>query len=471
MYNAHHRSVVWRLLLPVGDFFSVAVSFPIAFWILLSFKSLTPPPLDHLTTLNCFFIAVLELFFFRLAGLYHWAALMQVKVMIRLVLMALLGSTLSYILLRTLDASPEDSGHFMIYLPGLLVITGTTVVLCVSFRLLLRQLQLSILRSAVVERVAYIGHSTRMNRVLEGLKNEGLTSVTIVGWISIPSRSIDPALMLTGSPEIGTLPDLKAILVSQNINRLIIDLNGVKDGDLEHISETCSDLMVGIMMIPWASDIWADRLGIRRLGGVPLMVIYDLPIGKLGNKILKRGIDLIGSLVGLLLALPVMAVLAILIKRESPGPVIYRQPRPGYRGKTFQIIKLRSMRLDANEGTGVTRAIADDPRRLKIGEFMRKWNLDELPQFWNVLRGEMSLVGPRPEILDLIAGLRGTIHGYNLRHLCKPGMTGWAAVNGLRGDTSLDERVKYDLYYIDHWSLMLDLRILLLTLLPPKNAY
>ena len=229
--------------------------------------------------------------------------------------------------------------------------------------------------------------------------------------------------------------------------------------------------MVGIMMIPWASDIWADRLGIRRLGGVPLMVIYDLPIGKLGNKILKRGIDLIGSLVGLLLALPVMAVLAILIKRESPGPVIYRQLRPGHRGKTFQIIKLRSMRLDANEGTGVTRAIADDPRRLKIGKFMRKWNLDELPQFWNVLRGEMSLVGPRPEILDLIAGLRGTIHGYNLRHLCKPGMTGWAAVNGLRGDTSLDERVKYDLYYIDHWSLMLDLRILLLTLLPPKNAY
>jgi lipopolysaccharide/colanic/teichoic acid biosynthesis glycosyltransferase len=129
------------------------------------------------------------------------------------------------------------------------------------------------------------------------------------------------------------------------------------------------------------------------------------------------------------------------------------------------------MRLDANDGSGVIRAVADDPRRLRIGEFMRKWNLDEIPQFWNVLRGEMSLVGPRPEILDLIAGLRGSLHGYNLRHLCKPGMTGWAAVNGLRGDTSLDERVKYDLYYIDRWSLMMDFRIMLLTLLPPKNAY
>ena len=471
MYNAHHRSVVWRLLLPLGDLFSVAISFPIAFSLVLSLKGLSPLPLEHLTILNCFFIAVLELFFFRLAGLYRWVAFIEPKVMFMHLSAALLGSTLTYVLLRTLDAPPEDTGHSLIYLPGLLVIAGTTLVLTISFRLLIRQVQLSVLRTALVERVAYIGHSDRMKNVLEGLKKEGLTSVTVVGWIGNEIRVVDSAPPSTGSRKIGRVSDLRNVLESEKINRLIVDLRGVKEGDLERISEVCSDLMVGLMMIPWASDIWADRLGIRRLGGIPLMVIYDLPIGKLGNKIVKRAIDLIGSLVGLILALPVMAVLAVLIKRESPGPVIYRQPRPGYCGKTFQIIKLRSMRLDANEGSGVTRAVADDPRRLKIGEFMRKWNLDELPQFWNVLKGEMSLVGPRPEILDLIAGLRGTIHGYNLRHLCKPGMTGWAAVNGLRGDTSLEDRVKYDLYYIDHWSLMLDLRILLLTLLPPKNAY
>jgi len=471
MYNTHQRTVVWRLLLPLGDLFSVAISFPIAFWIVLSFEALTLPPLDRLTMLNCFFIAILELFFFRIAGLRRWVAFIQPKVMLRRLLMALLGSTLSYILIRTLASPPGDLRHSFVYLPGLLVIAATTFVLAVILRLLIRQLELSVIRSVGMERVAFIGKSERMNRVLDGVKREGLTSITVVGWIRNPGRTIDSSSARTGYTEIGQLPDLRTVLENRHINRLIVDLNGVDDRDMERISEVCSDLMVGIMMIPWASDVWEDRLGIRHLGGIPLMVIYDLPIGELGNKIVKRAIDLIGSLVGLIFSLPVMAVLALLIKRESPGPVIYRQPRPGYRGKTFQIIKLRSMRLDANEGTGVTRAVAHDPRRLKIGEFMRKWNLDELPQFWNVLKGEMSLVGPRPEILDLIAGLRGSIHGYNLRHLCKPGMTGWAAVNGLRGDTSLDERVKYDLYYIDHWSLMLDLRILLLTLFPPKNAY
>ncbi len=470
MYNASHRSFAWRLFLPSGDLLAIVFSFPIAFWMVLSFQGVTPP-LDRLTGLNCFFIAILELLFFRLMGLNQWAAFIHSGIMLRRLPLALLGSTLSYILLRTLASPPDALWHTFHYVPGLLVIAGTTFLLTLCSRLLIRHLEINFLKSSTVERVAFVGRTERMDHVLEGLKREGLSSVTVVGFIENPFR---PAVTSTGRSEyeeIGTLHDLRNVLEVQRISRLIVDLNRVNEADLERISEICSDLMVGIMMIPWSSDIWVDRLGIRRLGGVPLMVIYDLPIGELGNRILKRGIDLFGSFLGLCLSLPMMMVLAVLIRRESPGPVFYTQLRPGYRGKPFRIIKLRSMRLDANEGTGVIRAVANDARRLKIGEFMRKWNLDELPQFWNVLKGEMSLVGPRPEILDLIAGLRGSLHGYNLRHLCKPGMTGWAAVNGLRGDTSLDERVKYDLYYINHWSLMMDFRILLLTLLPPKNAY
>ena len=471
MYNANHRSVGWRVFLPAGDLLAVAVSFPISFWIVLSSDAITTPQIDRLTVLNCFFIAVLELSFFHLAGLNCWSAFAHREVMLRRLPAALFGSTFCYILLRTLASPSDASGHSFAYVPGVLVIAGTTFVLTVLMRLLIRYLEIKFLSSVGVDRVAFIGYGRRMKQVLDGLKRGGLTPVKVAGYFEDPMRPAALSPERSGYPSIGLLDDLRSGLESQKINRLIIDLNGLSDCDLERIFEIGADLMVQIMMIPWASDIWMDRVGIRRLGGIPLMVIYDLPIGELGNRILKRAVDLIGSLVGLFLTIPLVAVLAVMIKRESPGPVFYSQLRPGYRGKTFQIIKLRSMRLDANDGTGVIRAVADDPRRLRIGEFMRKWNLDEIPQFWNVLRGEMSLVGPRPEILDLIAELRGSLHGYNLRHLCKPGMTGWAAVNGLRGDTSLDERVKYDLYYIDHWSLMMDFRIMLLTLLPPKNAY
>jgi lipopolysaccharide/colanic/teichoic acid biosynthesis glycosyltransferase len=145
--------------------------------------------------------------------------------------------------------------------------------------------------------------------------------------------------------------------------------------------------------------------------------------------------------------------------------------RLGLNGKPFEIIKLRSMKLDAEQVSGAIWAVKDDPRRLKIGTFMRAWNLDELPQFWNVLMGDMSMVGPRPERPEFVEDFRDTIRYYNLRHTCKPGVTGWAAVHGLRGDTSLEDRLEYDLFYIENWSIQLDLRIIMMTLAPPKNAY
>jgi lipopolysaccharide/colanic/teichoic acid biosynthesis glycosyltransferase len=148
---------------------------------------------------------------------------------------------------------------------------------------------------------------------------------------------------------------------------------------------------------------------------------------------------------------------------ESPGAMFYRQVRVGRNGREFQIIKIRSMRLDAEVGSGARWATKDDARRLKIGAFMRRWNIDELPQFWNVLRGEMSLVGPRPERPELIVNFKETIAHYNARHHAVPGITGWAQVNGLRGNTDLSERIRYDLYYMENWSLALDFQIMLMT--------
>jgi lipopolysaccharide/colanic/teichoic acid biosynthesis glycosyltransferase len=165
-----------------------------------------------------------------------------------------------------------------------------------------------------------------------------------------------------------------------------------------------------------------------------------------------------------------MLVLTVLITRESPGSVIYRQVRTGRNGKPFTIYKLRSMRLDA-ERNGAQWAVANDDRRLKIGAFMREWNLDELPQFWNVLKGDMSLVGPRPERPELIEKFEHEIPHYNPRHTVRPGVTGWAQVNGLRGNTSLVERINYDLYYIENWSVSFDFQIMAKTFIGAKNAY
>jgi lipopolysaccharide/colanic/teichoic acid biosynthesis glycosyltransferase len=166
-----------------------------------------------------------------------------------------------------------------------------------------------------------------------------------------------------------------------------------------------------------------------------------------------------------------MALFAALVYIESPGPVIYKQRRMGRNGHPFNIYKIRSMRVDAEAGKVVGWTVKDDPRRLRVGTFMRKWNIDEVPQFWNVLKGEMSLVGPRPERPELIANFKGEIPHYNARHNTKPGITGWAQIKGLRGDTDLEERIRADLYYLENWSILLDFQIMALTFRKQRNAY
>jgi len=169
----------------------------------------------------------------------------------------------------------------------------------------------------------------------------------------------------------------------------------------------------------------------------------------------------------LILTVPILAIFGTTVYLESPGPIIYRQVREGRNGRTFTIYKIRSMRLDA-EKDGPQWSLQNDPRRLRIGAFLRDWNLDEFPQFWNVLKGEMSLVGPRPERPELIRDFKNQIRHYNARHYIKPGLTGWAQIHGLRGDTDLNERIRYDLYYLENWSPMLDFYTMMRTFLKNK---
>ncbi|MBI4623167.1 MAG: sugar transferase [Verrucomicrobia bacterium] len=276
-----------------------------------------------------------------------------------------------------------------------------------------------------------------------------------------------------GPRVLGEAAELEAILAREAADVLIITRLDLPRAELQRIVETCERAYVEWKIVPGAFDIFLSGLRLQTIGRVPVLGVEELAIHRLFNRALKRAVDLAGALVGLVLSAPVMLVLAALIKRESPGgPVFFAQMRIGAGHRNFTLWKLRSMVPEAAATDGARQSTArDDPRLLRLGSFLRRWNLDELPQFWNVLRGDMSLVGPRPERPHHVDRLSAEIPHYLPRHVVKPGMSGWAQVNGLRGDSDLAARVQHDIYYIENWSIWLDVQIILLTFVRWKNAY
>ena len=297
-----------------------------------------------------------------------------------------------------------------------------------------------------------------------------LPTDTAAPFPSSPPLSVSPSLPL---PPLGPLSDLEAILARTGADVVIVTRLDLPRAELQRIVELCERAYVEWKIVPGAFDIFLSGLHLQTIGRVPVLGVEELAIRRLFNRALKRTVDLVGAVVGLVLSAPLVAVLAVLIKRESPaGPVFFAQQRVGTGHRSFALWKLRSMVPDAAASDSARQSTARaDPRLLRIGAFMRRWNLDELPQFWNVLRGDMSLVGPRPERPFHVDRLSAEIPHYLPRHLAKPGMTGWAQVNGLRGDTDLHARIRHDIYYIENWSLWLDVQILLLTFVRWRNAY
>lgn len=323
-------------------------------------------------------------------------------------------------------------------------------------------------RDRMMQRVAYIGWTSEAHQISEAIHRDRYHPYQSFGVIETAHSS---ARSHREVPSLGTLADLETILEKQPIDLVIIADLDLPKKDLLMITNLCERRYVGIGFIPSLFQVFVSNLHMQTISGVPILSIDDLSIHRMHNRLLKRAVDILGALVGLIGALPIMAVLSMIIRLQSPGPTIYRQVRTGRNGQPFTIFKMRSMRLDAESGSGPKWAVENDPRRLPIGAFMREWNLDELPQFWNVLIGDMSLVGPRPERPELITRFEREIPHYNPRHEVRPGITGWAQVNGLRGNTSLEERIRFDLYYIENWSIWLDLQIMILTFVRKQNAY
>jgi exopolysaccharide biosynthesis polyprenyl glycosylphosphotransferase len=227
---------------------------------------------------------------------------------------------------------------------------------------------------------------------------------------------------------------------------------------------------VVVRIAPTALEASIAELTVDRIGGIVLYGLKQTPLRGLWLMV-KRTMDLLLSLIVLTVGFPLFLGIALAVKVSSRGPILYRQTRISLDGRTFQCLKFRSMQADAEARSGAIWATPDDPRVTPVGKWLRRTNLDELPQFWNVVKGEMSLVGPRPERPEFVSQFETAIPRYMMRHRVRCGITGWAQINGLRGQTPIDQRLLYDLYYVENWSIWLDIKILVATLWATDNAY
>jgi Undecaprenyl-phosphate glucose phosphotransferase len=282
----------------------------------------------------------------------------------------------------------------------------------------------------------------------------------VVGFVD--DRAGGDHIGYRGLPLLGTLADVADIAQRENVDHLYVALPLEEHSKLLDLVDATSREFIDIKVVPDLLQFIALRARLEDLDGLPVINLNDVPLQGF-NSWVKRVIDILLSAVALAaLAIP-MAIIALIVRWTSQGPVFYRQERMGLDGKGFTVYKFRSMYQNAEDVSGPIWARENDPRATPVGRWLRRFDLDELPQFWNVLRGDMSIVGPRPERPFFVEQFKHRIPQYMLRHKVKAGITGWAQVNGWRGNTSLEKRIEYDLYYIENWSVTLDLKIMWLT--------
>ena len=348
------------------------------------------------------------------------------------------------------------------------VIGGIGIVL---FRFILRNSLREIRRRGFnLRHVVAIGEGKALETLIYRLDHFPELGLRVTGIIT---RDHSSSERIAGKPVLGHFGQTRAIIQRFQPDQILISLPRDQYTELDRILNSLKDETIDLQLIPDVHEYITLGCEIEDFDGLPIVYLNDSPLHGWGA-LAKRITDVILSGMALIVLSPVFAIIAAAIKIFSPGPVLYSQERMGLDGTTFKILKFRSMRIDAEQTTGAVWAQENDHRRTLLGTFLRKTSLDELPQFWNVLVGDMSLVGPRPERPVFVHQFRKDIPHYMLRHKVKAGITGWAQVNGWRGNTSLDRRIECDLYYIRNWSYLFDLKILILTVWKGfinRNAY
>ena len=312
-------------------------------------------------------------------------------------------------------------------------------------------------RGVVRDSLLIVGEGSIANKIIDHIRNSPELGYDIVGIVTAVEKQGDTL----GYPHVGTYADIPRLIDDRQVEQVIVALSDYRRGELVELINLCQRGKVDIKVYPDMFSYMAGDLNVDDLGGTPLLTVRDIALR--GWKLsLKRAMDLIGSTIGLVLLSPFMLITALLIRLESRGSVFYWQVRMGLDGRPFPMIKFRSMRPDA-ESSGQTWTVENDERVTRLGRHMRRSNWDEIPQLINVLLGQMSLVGPRPERPMYVQQFRRQIPDYMVRHREKSGMTGWAQVNGFRGDTSVAQRTEADRFYVENWSLWLDIVIIIRT--------
>jgi exopolysaccharide biosynthesis polyprenyl glycosylphosphotransferase len=346
---------------------------------------------------------------------------------------------------------------------GLLWVTSAATIF--TGRMLVHSFEKSLhTRGRELRNAVLIGGGDVAARVFNALHNHPLLGYRFIGFFAGSTQGGTPS-PLSEIPQLGTYADVPAQLADRDVELALIAVGYLEYPGLRGLIQDCEGINVEFMMVPdFILGLMAnpENAGLTEIGGIPFIRLKGIPMTTWG-RITKRGFDALVSLLLLAVFSPLFLIIAAAIKLSSRGPVFFRQERVGMDGTPFEIFKFRSMKVGAEEDTGPVWAKEHDPRRTPVGTFLRRTSLDELPQLFNVLKGEMSLVGPRPERPYFVEQFRQLVPKYLDRHRVKTGMTGWAQVNGLRGNTSLEERIKYDIYYIENWSVGFDIKILLRT--------
>jgi exopolysaccharide biosynthesis polyprenyl glycosylphosphotransferase len=324
-------------------------------------------------------------------------------------------------------------------------------------------------RGRLKEHMVIVGATDIGRLVLSKVQQSAHLGYQVAGFVD----DDPPGPTFEGLPILGRTEELGDIISEGRIKEVIIALPQATRREILAIASHCNDQDVSVRVFPDLFQIMATEVSIGDLNGLPLVSIRDVAL-RGWRLTLKRAVDLVFSAVVLVLSSPILLLLALLVKLDSPGPALYIQKRVGLDGKPFSAVKFRSMRQDAEAETGPVWATADDPRRTRVGRFLRRFSLDEVPQFINVLLGQMSIVGPRPERPVFVEEFAQRVPRYRDRHREKSGITGWAQVNGLRGDVPIEDRTAYDIWYVENWTLGLDFKIMLKTvfeIVRGDNAY
>lgn len=328
--------------------------------------------------------------------------------------------------------------------------TGTII----AKRFILRQALSNLRKKGLnLKHVLIVGSGETAREYLAVIKSNRNYGYNYVGYVS-NSNTFE-------GEKLGNYSDLLDVLYKYKFDEVICALDICDAKYLEKVVSNCEHSGTKISIIPFCYKYIPSQPYIDQIGSLPIINIRRIPLDNMGNAFMKRSMDIIGSLLLIILTSPIMLVTSIIIKLTSKGPIIFKQKRVGLNKEIFTMYKFRSMKVNSEENTGWT--TNNDPRKTKFGSFIRKFSIDELPQFFNVLKGDMSLVGPRPELPHFVDEFKDEIPLYMVKHQVKPGITGLAQINGYRGDTSIKKRIEYDIHYIENWSILLDISIIFKT--------